>query len=43
MVIGGVIVLGFYGREGRKFVVKGSLIVGFFYLVVIGRWVRFSV
>ena len=42
MLIGGLILLPFYARQGTNFVVNGSLILAFFYLVVIGTSLTFS-
>ncbi|MCU7310352.1 MFS transporter [Escherichia albertii] len=42
MLIGGLILLPFYSRQGTNFVVNGSLILAFFYLVVIGTSLTFS-
>lgn len=42
MLIGGMILLPFYAGEGTDFVVNGSLILAFFYLVVIGTSLTFS-
>ncbi|MDN8600785.1 carboxylate/amino acid/amine transporter [Citrobacter sp. S2-9] len=42
MLIGGVILLPFYAGEGTHFVVNGSLILAFFYLVVVGTSLTFS-
>ncbi|SUX93812.1 Uncharacterized inner membrane transporter yicL [Citrobacter koseri] len=42
MLIGGVILLPFYAGQGTDFVVSGSLILAFFYLVVIGTSLTFS-
>ncbi|HHF7848416.1 TPA: DMT family transporter [Escherichia coli] len=41
-LIGGLILLPFYARQGTNFVVNGSLILAFFYLVVIGTSLTFS-
>ena len=41
-VVGGLILLPFYARQGTNFVVNGSLILAFFYLVVIGTSLTFS-
>ena len=40
MLIGGMILLPFYAGQGTNFVVNGSLILAFFYLVVIPAIVR---
>ncbi len=40
MLIGGLILLPFYAGQGTNFVVNGSLILAFFYLVVIGTSLR---
>ena len=42
MLIGGMILLPFYAGQGTNFVVNGSLILAFFYLVVIGTSLTFS-
>ena len=42
MLLGGLILLPFYARQGTHFMVNGSLILAFFYLVVIGTAVTFS-
>ena len=42
MLIGGLILLPFYARQGTNFVVNGSLILAFFYLIVIGTSLTFS-
>ena len=42
MLIGGLILLPFYAGQGTNFVVNGSLILAFFYLVVIGTSLTFS-
>ncbi|NDO82326.1 EamA family transporter [Citrobacter sp. NCU1] len=42
MLIGGALLLPFYATEGTHFVVNGSLILAFFYLVVIGTSLTFS-
>ncbi|NYR27016.1 EamA family transporter, partial [Escherichia coli] len=42
MLIGGLILLPFYSRQGTNFVVNGSLVLAFFYLVVIGTSLTFS-
>ncbi|HCU3878992.1 TPA: DMT family transporter, partial [Escherichia coli] len=42
MLIGGLLLLPFYARQGTNFVVNGSLILAFFYLVVIGTSLTFS-
>lgn len=42
MLIGGAILLPFYAGQGGNFVVNGSLILAFFYLVVIGTSLTFS-
>ncbi|EJN2572458.1 EamA family transporter [Salmonella enterica] len=39
---GGLILLPFYAKEGTHFAVSGSLILAFFYLVVIGTSLTFS-
>ncbi|MFH4410468.1 EamA family transporter, partial [Acinetobacter baumannii] len=36
MLFGGAMLLPFYGGQGTDFVVNGSLLLAFFYLVVIG-------
>ncbi len=41
MLIGGLILLPFYARQGTNFVVNGSLILAFFYLIVIGTSLTF--
>ena len=40
--IGGAMLLPFYGGQGTDFVVNGSLLLAFFYLVVIGTSLTFS-
>ncbi len=42
MSFGGLILLPFYAKEGTHFAVSGSLILAFFYLVVIGTSLTFS-
>ncbi|QMJ68046.1 carboxylate/amino acid/amine transporter [Escherichia fergusonii] len=42
MLLGGLILLPFYARQSTHFMVNGSLILAFFYLVVIGTAVTFS-
>ncbi|QMG50440.1 DMT family transporter [Escherichia fergusonii] len=42
MLLGGLILLPFYAGQGTHFMVNGSLILAFFYLVVIGTAVTFS-
>ncbi|HEY2452064.1 MAG TPA: EamA family transporter [Scandinavium sp.] len=42
MLIGGAILLPFYAGEGMHFVINGSLVLAFFYLVVIGTSLTFS-
>ncbi|WP_348250886.1 EamA family transporter, partial [Salmonella enterica] len=39
---GGLMVLPFYAKEGTPFAVRGSLILAFFYLVVTGTSLTFS-
>ncbi len=42
MLFGGAMLLPFYGGQGTDFVVNGSLLLAFFYLVVIGTSLTFS-
>ncbi len=42
MSFGGLILLPFYAKEGTHFAVSGSLILAFFYPVVIGTSLTFS-
>ena len=42
MLIGGAMLLPFYGSQSANFVVNGRLLLAFFYLVVIGTSLTFS-
>lgn len=42
MLLGGAMLLPFYAGQGNHFVVTGSLLLAFFYLVVIGTSLTFS-
>jgi len=42
MLLGGAMLLPFYGGQGTHFVVNGRLLLAFFYLVVIGTSLTFS-
>ncbi|MGV1247495.1 EamA family transporter [Klebsiella pneumoniae] len=42
LLFGGAMLLPFYGGQGTDFVVNGSLLLAFFYLVVIGTSLTFS-
>ena len=42
MLLGGAMLLPFYAGQGNHFVVTGGLLLAFFYLVVIGTSLTFS-